>query len=134
MDNIDFTKPLWNLGHYKGVNDQLEREVGDFLRANTNVPKVYSNDLRHQYASAVYTQNKGDLATKLLGDVNEFMDGFLPGNTPYDSETDKINNQIGREYGAKYSDMPRGQLLYKLLTDYESNKQKRKDLLKSKGF
>ena len=134
MDNMDFTKPLWNLGHYKGVNDQLEREVGDFLRANTNVPKLYSNDLRHQFASAVYTQNKGDLAAKLLGEANEFLDGFTPGNTPYDTETDRINNQIGREYGAKYADMPRGQLLYKLLTDYETNKQKRKDLLRSKGF
>lgn len=134
MDNIDFKEPLWNLKHHITIKNKLEDEVCDFLRANTNAPKVYSNDLRHQYASAVYTQHKGDLAAKLLGEANEFLDGFLPGNTRYDSETDRINNKIGREYGKKYTDIPRGELLYKLLTDYETNKKRRKDLLKSKGF
>ena len=52
--------------------DLLEHEVGDFLNSVSNSPKLYSNDLRHQYAAAVFTQMRGEKITRFLGKINEF--------------------------------------------------------------
>ena len=64
----EFDRPIniFTLPYYNNVNKQLEREVGDWLRANAYAnPKRYSNDLRHQYASALYARNIGsDLTVK----------------------------------------------------------------------
>lgn len=132
IDN-DFNKPIWNLPYYAySLNNKLEHEVGDFLRENTNSPKLYSNDLRHQYTSALYTRNKGANIAKGLGDLNEFFD--FNGSGREDTEIDKINNQIGREYGLKYPNLSRGELLYKLLTDWDNNVKRQNNEMRQKGY
>lgn len=62
---------LKNYFYYSNLNDKFEHEVGDFLKKNTNAPKLYSNDLRHQYVSALYARNLGENKAKWLGDLNE---------------------------------------------------------------
>jgi hypothetical protein len=127
LDNvglIDLTKNLW---YYRGLNNKLDKEVGDYLGNVTNFPKSYSNDIRHQYVSALYARNLGDEWAKKLGDLNETLDGNQSGRA--DTEIDTINNQIGREYGSKYPEMPRQELLKKLYKDYGENLKFRRSLM-----
>ena len=119
-------KNLGNIFYYNKLNNTLEKEVGDFLRANTNSPKLYSNALRHQYVSALYARNLGDNIAKNLGQLNEFTN--LSGSGREDTQIDKINNEIGRQYGLSNPTMPKNELLFKLLTDYDKNNE----LVKSK--
>lgn len=133
MYDEEFNKSLWNIPYYAyNLNNKLQHEVGDFLHKNTNNPDMYGNDLRHQYTSALYARNKGNTAAKILGELNEFFD--FSGSGREDTDIDKINNQIGREYGLKYPDMPRGQLLYKLLTDWDKNVQRQNIEMQKKGY
>ncbi len=118
LDNVNPIQFVRNLNYYRGLNNQLEQEVGDFLRANTINPKMYSNDIRHQYASALYARNLGDKWAKRLGDWNEFMD--MSGSGREDTKIDKINNQIGRNYAKKYPNTPKNELLFKMLTDWNN--------------
>lgn len=123
---------LKNYSYYYDIKNKLEYEVGDFLRENTNSPKVYSNDLRPQYASAIFSRNLGQEQAKWLGDLNE---NFLLGRTGSgieDTEIDQINNEIGRKYGLEYPNMPRHQLLKILLNDWDKNSQYAEDVLKKK--
>ena len=110
---------LGNLNYYRNLNHQLEKEVGDFLRANTVNPKLYSNDLRHQYTSALYARNLGDNWAKRLGDWNEVFNASGSGRE--DTLVDKYNNEVGRNYAKMYPDMPRQELLFKLLSDWDKN-------------
>ena len=100
----------------------LEREVGDYLRSVTNAPQLYSNDLRHQYAAAVFTQMRGEKITGFLGGLNEIF-GFLSGHD--DMNIDKYNNDVGIEYGLKYTMASRADILRLLFQDYAKNRAER---------
>ena len=121
---VNSIKDLPNLANYKyyiDLNNKLDRELGDFLRAEVGNPKLYSNDLRHQYVSALYARNLGEDMAKRLGNMNEWTN--FSGSGTEDTKLDQINNEIGRAYGLNNPTMPRGELLYKLLTDHYTNKQ-----------
>jgi hypothetical protein len=126
MIDTEFNRPLdWkhlqNIGYYNDLNKDLEYQVGDFLRANTNNPKLYSNALRHQYASALYARNLGDDMARKLGQLNEITN--MSGSGREDTQIDTINNEIGRQYGKDYPNISKEELLFKLLTDYDKNNQ-----------
>lgn len=106
------------LGDYYTTYEPLEQEVGDFLRANVPNPKYYSNDLRHQYASAIFTQKYDPKTAKRLGDLNEFLDFNQSGRE--DTEIDQENNRIGREYGQKYPNYDKQQLLKMMLQNLQN--------------
>lgn len=132
LDNvgiIDFAK---NLLYYRGLNDKLDKEVGDFLAERTNFPKQFSNDLRHQYISALYARNLGADWAKKLGDWNEFFNANQSGRE--DTEIDIINNEIGRQYGKNYLTTPREELLEKLMDDYYTNKKYRENKMGKGSF
>lgn len=112
------------------MNNKLEHEVGDFLRQNTNSPKLYSNDIRHQYTSALYTRNLGEKAAKWLGDFNEKVHFSNTGSGAYDTALDQLNNEIGRNYAKNYPNLPREQLLQIMLNDWERNSQYTRKKLK----
>ena len=125
LENVGPIQFLKNLNYYRKLNNKLDLEVGDFLTKNTNAPKLYGNDLRHQYVSALYARNLGDEWAKKLGDWNELLD--MSGSGREDTQIDKINNEIGRNYAKKYPTLPRNQLLQKLLDDNYQNQQYRKN-------
>lgn len=105
----------------------LEQEVGDFLRTQTANPKLYSNDLRHQYASAIMAQKYGENQAKFLGDLNEFFNFNASGR--YDTEIDKYNNQIGRKYAQMYPNYTKQQFLNEFYkNNYEIQQQRKKDI------
>lgn len=131
MDN-EFKRPLYDLPYYNKLNQQLEQETGDYLRMKTTNPKLYSNDLRHQYVSALYARNKGENLAKFLGDANEFFDFNQSGRL--DSETDKINNEIGRQYGISNPDIPRENLFDLMWNDYRKNRSYKDKKLKEAGY
>lgn len=124
MYDEEFNKPLdWkhlgNLFYYNNLNKKLDHEVGSFLEKNTPFPKAYSNDLRHQYTSALYARNLGENIAKILGDWNEYTNLGMSGRE--DTNLDQFNNRIGREYGLKYPNMPKEELLHTLLNDADRN-------------
>jgi hypothetical protein len=131
MYDKEFNKPLnvnsikeignlRNLIYYNNLNRQLEQEVGDFLRANTNAPHLYSNDLRHQYVSALYARNLGENWARGLGELNELK--RFEGDTEEDTNIDRFNNNIGIQYGINNPTMPKEKLLQTLLNDHEKNR------------
>ena len=133
IDN-DFEKPIWDINYYNNVlNPKIQQEVGDFLRSKTNAPQLYSNDIRHQYGSALMTRNKGAGLAKIIGDLNEGL-AYFEGDTREDSAIDLINNEIGRKYGEQYPNISRGELLVKLLQDYPANKTYRNEQMIKKGY
>ncbi|MBQ2871687.1 hypothetical protein IJE86_08295, partial [bacterium] len=79
VNNINEIGHLGNLFYYKKLNEKLEQDVGDFLRKNTVSPSLYSNDIRHQYVSALYTRNLGANWAALLGEINEIFDFNMSG-------------------------------------------------------
>lgn len=131
IKNFDTGIPnIENYSYYNNLNNKLEHEVGDFLRQNTNSPKLYSNDIRHQYTSALYTRNLGEKAAKWLGDLNEKVHFSNTGSGAYDTNLDQLNNEIGRNYAKKYPNLPREQLLQIMLNDWENNSQYTRNILK----
>jgi hypothetical protein len=101
---------------YGKTKEPLEQEVGDFLRANTKYdyePKMYSNDLRHRYASAIFAQKYSPLEARILGGLNE----GLPLSGVGDMITDLDNNRIGREYAEKYPHYTKQQFLEQMFKD-----------------
>ena len=127
-----FNKPLFNLFYYERLNNDLEKDVGDFLRSKTQKPKDYSNDIRHQYTSAMYARNKGENITRKLGKLHEMLN-ISEGepNNDKDKAIDLFNNDIGIEYGNRYPNVDKQQLLNMLFRDYEINRQNR---IKKLGF
>ncbi len=99
----------------------LEQEVGDYLRSVSNSPKLYSNDIRHQYAAAVFTQLRGEKITRILGGLNELFG--LSGLD--DMEIDLYNNSLGIQYGLKYPMLGRPELLRMLYSDFVKNRSER---------
>lgn len=116
-----FNHSALNIRHYRKLSQEYEKEVGEFLRNNTSNPKNYSNDIRHQFVSAIFARNLGDKTAKILGNMNELQPADLL--DPIDSRIDKINNEIGRNYAKQYPNMPREKLLKLMLKDYPKNKQ-----------
>lgn len=100
----------------------FEQDVGNFLRQKTNTPRLYSNDLRHQYASAITAQQLGQLPAKLLGNFNEIVHPGLQDDT----KIDQYNNQIGRQYAMKYPYFSKQQYLEKFFNDADIIRQQRK--------
>ena len=103
--------------YYKTLNKKFENEVGDFLKNVTINPRLYSNDIRHQYVSAIYARNLGAEKAKWLGNFNERV-SIGSGSGLYDSKIDKINNEIGIMYAQKYPNISRNELLEILWRDY----------------
>ncbi len=97
---------------------------------HTNSPKLYSNDIRHQYVSALYARNFGEEKAKWLGDINEQLH-FGTGYGTYDTELDKLNNEIGRNYARQYPNISKEELLQILLKDWEKNSNYTKNILKN---
>ncbi len=118
--------------YYNNVSDKLDHEVGDFLKNSTNAPQVYSNDLRHQFVSAIFARNLGQKQAKWLGDLNEWKPGGTTGSGVYDTELDQLNNEIGRQYAQKYPNASREQLLQILLNDWYKNSQWTENILKKR--
>ena len=123
MIDKEFNQPAWNIFYYNGKLGDIEKEVGSFLNNSVPNPKFYSNDLRHQYTSALFARNLGANTAKRFGELNEIFN--LSGSGTKDSKIDRINNDIGIEYGLKYKDIPKNELLYKLLTDHSANVERR---------
>ena len=121
---------LKNYFYYNNLNKKLDYEVGDFLEKHTNSPKLYSNDIRHQYVSALYARNLGEEKAKLLGDLNEQLN-FGTGYGTYDTELDKLNNEIGRNYARQYPNISKEELLQILLNDWEKNSNYTRNILKN---
>lgn len=122
VKNYDTGIPnLSNYSYYNDLNTKLEQEVGDFLRANTNSPQLYSNDIRHQYVSALYARNLGQEQAKWLGDLNEKLHFSNTGSGAYDTALDQLNNEIGRQYAQKYPNATKEELLQILLNDWQKN-------------
>lgn len=117
-----------NYQYYKSLNNKLELEVGNFLREKTNNPKLYSNDIRHQYVSALYARNFGEDKAKWLGNFNERA-SIGTGSGMYDTKIDKINNEIGIMYAKKYPNVSRRQLLEILWQDYPQTRKYSRTIL-----
>lgn len=133
IKGIDTNIPnLENYFYYSNLNNQFEHEVGDFLRQNTNSPELYSNDIRHQYVSALYARNLGEEQAKWLGDLNEKVHFSNTGSGAYDTALDQLNNEIGRNYAKKYPTLQREQLLRIMLNDWEKNSQYTRNILQNK--
>ena len=121
-----FNKSLFNIPYYSRLNNNLEREVGDFLRNTVPNPKNYSNDLRHQYTSAMYARNKGADKARLLGKLNEIFN--ISEAEPYNNQDKRIdlyNNNVGISYANKYNNLSNKELLQKLFNDYYINRNNR---------
>lgn len=118
--------------YYHNLNNKLEKEVGDFLRDNTNSPDLYSNDIRHQFVSALYARNFGPKQAEKLGDMNEIWSLGTTGSGKYDTDLDKLNNEIGRQYAIKYPNISREQLLQILLRDWQKNSDYTENILKKR--
>ncbi len=123
---------LSNYLYYNNLNLKLEQEVGNFLKSNTYSPQLYSNDIRHQYVSALYARNFGQEQAKWLGDLNEKLHFGNTGSGAYDTALDQLNNEIGRQYAKKYPSVTREQLLQILLNDWEKNSNYTKNILRKK--
>lgn len=123
----EFDRPIniFTLPYYNNLNKQLEREVGDWLKTNAYAnPKRYSNDLRHQYASALYARNVGSDLTNKLGMLNEMFDASGSGRD--DTSIDKYNNSIGIQYGMNNPNLSKQELLKLLFNDWQNNVDRRR--------
>lgn len=132
MNDREFNRPIRDIFYYLKLNNSLENEVSDFLDRHTNNPHYYGNDMRHQYVSALYARNFGNNTAKFLGDMNELTDFYASGR--YDSELDKINNEIGRNYGINNPNISKENLLQILWDDYGKNAQYSRNKLNDMGF
>lgn len=133
IKNLDTGIPnISNYSYYNELNNKLQQEVGDFLRANTNSPQLYSNDIRHQYISALYARNLGQEQAKWLGDLNEKLHFSNTGSGAYDTALDQLNNEIGRQYAQKYQNATKEQLLQILLRDWQKNSNYTDSILKKR--
>ena len=101
-----------NYNYYKSLNDKFEVEVGNFLRKKTDNPKSYSNDIRHQYVSALYARNLGIEKAKWLGNFNEKA-SIGSGSGFNDTKIDKINELLFCCQGiGKFIENDKKQLIY----------------------
>ncbi len=106
---------------YNTLQNKCEQEVENFLQDKQPYfhPKVFgniTNDLKHQYASARFTQEYDANTAKLLGDLKEKKDKIIERlfSLTQDTPIDLQQNAIGRQQGLQHLDV-KPEILMQLL-------------------
>lgn len=110
-----------DIKYYKYIPKTAEEEVGAILTPKRrSFPRRFynnmSNDLRHAYASAVITKDKGARIANVLGILNEVTDFGASGRE--DTKRDLRANAWGREYGMTHRNLSNQEMLKALYDDY----------------
>jgi hypothetical protein len=120
MYDSELNKPLWQIAlQNASIREQWEKELGDYMRRNYLSKDLYSNNLRHQYAAAITARNLGADKARFLGNMQEIVNSS--GGDKLDGRIDKINNEIGIQYGLNNPTMPKNQLFDLLVKDHTKN-------------
>lgn len=131
--DAELQKPLWQIMLFNApIRHQWEKELGDYSRQNHLSTELYSNDLRHQYAAAIAARNLGADKARFLGNIQELFN--FSGGDKLDSQIDKINNEIGINYGLSNPNMPKTKLFDLLVNDHSANRSYRNNKLKELGY
>ena len=124
----ELQRPLWQIAlNNASIRNQWEHELGDYMRKHYLSKDLYSNDLRHQYAAAITARNLGADKARFLGNMQEYLNSS--GGDKLDGRIDKINNEIGIQYGLQNPDMPKNQLFDLLVKDHSKNRDYRNQQL-----
>lgn len=124
----ELQRPLWQIVlKNASISDQWKHELGDYMRKHHLSKDLYSNDLRHQYAAAITARNLGADKARFLGNMQEVFNSS--GGDNLDRRIDKINNEIGIQYGLQNPDMPKNQLFDLLVKDHSKNRDYRNQQL-----
>lgn len=124
----ELQRPLWQIVlNNASISDQWKHELGDYMRKHHLSKDLYSNDLRHQYAAAITARNLGADKARFLGNMQEVFNSS--GGDKLDSRIDRINNEIGIQYGLQNPDMPKNQLFDLLVKDHSKNRDYRNQQL-----
>jgi hypothetical protein len=128
MYDKELNKPLWQIAlNNASIRNQWENELGDYMRKHHLSKDLYSNDLRHQYAAAITARNLGADKARWLGEAQEIFNSS--GGDKLDSRIDRINNNIGIQYGLNNPTMPKSQLFDLLVRDHSKNRDYRNQQL-----
>lgn len=128
MYDSELNKPLWQIVlNNASIRNQWENELGDYMYKNNLSKDLYGNDLRHQYAAAITARNLGADKARWLGDMQEYVNSS--GGDKLDRKIDKINNNIGIQYGLNNPTMPKSQLFDLLVQDHSKNREYRNQQL-----
>lgn len=120
MYDLELNKPLWQIAlQNASIREQWENELGDYMRKHHLSKDLYSNNLRHQYAAAITARNLGADKARFLGNMQEIVNSS--GGDKLDGRIDKINNEIGIQYGLNNPTMPKNQLFDLLVKDHTKN-------------
>jgi hypothetical protein len=120
MYDSELNKPLWQIAlQNASIRNQWENELGDYMRKHYLSKDLYSNNLRHQYAAAITARNLGADKARFLGNMQEIVNSS--GGDKLDGRIDKINNEIGIQYGLNNPTMPKNQLFDLLVKDHTKN-------------
>lgn len=120
MYDSELNKPLWQIALQNAfIREQWENELGDYMRKHHLSKDLYSNNLRHQYAAAITARNLGADKARFLGNMQEIVNSS--GGDKLDGRIDKINNEIGIQYGLNNPTMPKNQLFDLLVRDHTKN-------------
>lgn len=120
MYDSELNKPLWQIAlQNASIREQWENELGDYMRKHHLSEDLYSNNLRHQYAAAITARNLGADKARFLGNMQEIVNSS--GGDKLDGRIDKINNEIGIQYGLNNPTMPKNQLFDLLVKDHTKN-------------
>lgn len=124
----ELQRPLWQIVlNNASISDQWKHELGDYMRKHHLSKDLYSNDLRHQYAAAITARNLGADKARFLGNMQEIFNSS--GGDKLDGRIDRINNEIGIQYGLQNPDMPKNQLFDLLVKDHSKNRDYRNQQL-----
>ena len=124
----ELQRPLWQIVlNNASISDQWKHELGDYMRKHHLSKDLYSNDLRHQYAAAITARNLGANKARFLGNMQEVFNSS--GGDKLDGRIDRINNEIGIQYGLQNPDMPKNQLFDLLVKDHSKNRDYRNQQL-----
>lgn len=127
----ELQRPLWQIMLFNApIREQWERELGEYSRLHNLSKDLYSNDLRHQYASAITARNLGADKARFLGNMQEMFNSS--GGDKLDTEIDKINNEIGIKYGLSNPDLPKSKLFDLLVNDHSKNREYRNNQLQNR--
>jgi hypothetical protein len=128
MYDKELNKPLWQIAlQNASIRNQWERELGDYMYKNNLSKDLYGNDLRHQYAAAITARNLGADKARFLGNMQEYFNSS--GGDNLDRRIDKINNEIGIQYGLNNPNIPKNKLFDLLVKDHSKNRDYRNQQL-----